>query len=304
MRRILAVSEKFGIDLKSNFQQMRNMRQSSEFAANHMCRLTIAILVTAVFTIGCNEQTVQDLPKGKLNTHYLIDYEYTDETTSPYSTWGYLSVFNPNGRAAQLTITVFFEDRDPLTFSQTVPAKTSTIWNDRSWPIKDRFKKFALKIESTEPVISQATIGWENDNYKVENRLKGRERREAAKSYMAINQLNKDWYLADGVVMHKPKEWWIKESEWAILLNPGDQKAQVRLLIYDGGEMKEHKLEIPPRRLKHIFMDEVVAHNKHYGAHFISDQPIAAQWLRTLHWYDSPEVMSFWSVPLAPRPSR
>jgi hypothetical protein len=40
-----------------------------------------------------------------------------------------------------------------------------------------------------------------------------------------------------------------------------------------------------------------VPHNKHYVVRFTSDRPIAAQWLREVHWYDRPDLMTFWSVP-------
>ena len=48
-------------------------------------------------------------------------------------------------------------------------------------------------------------------------------------------------------------------------------------------------------------MDDLVTlRNKHYGIRFASDVPIAAQWRRTVTWYDHTELMSFWSEPGVP----
>ena len=35
----------------------------------------------------------------------------------------------------------------------------------------------------------------------------------------------------------------------------------------------------------------------------VDHAPIAAQWLRTVLWYDSEELMAFWSQPLVPVPA-
>ena len=129
-----------------------------------------------------------------------------------------------------------------------------------------------------------------------------REVREVAKSYMAINQLNKEWYVADGIVINKPGELWIKESEWAVILNPGDQDARVKLLLYYGEKIDVYEVSVPAKRMKRVLMDDLATPNRHYGVRFLSDQLIAAQWLRAVNWYDSPELMTFWSVPGVPRP--
>jgi len=70
--------------------------------------------------------------------------------------------------------------------------------------------------------------------------------------------------------------------------------------LFRGGKLREHLVEVAPRRLKRVFMDEIVERNRHYGVRFSSDHPVAAQWLRAVSWCDSPEVMAFWSVPCVP----
>jgi hypothetical protein len=49
-------------------------------------------------------------------------------------------------------------------------------------------------------------------------------------------------------------------------------------------------------------MDEIARKNKHYGVHFESDLPIAAQWLRTVNWNDGDEIMAYWDAPCIPGP--
>jgi hypothetical protein len=119
---------------------------------------------------------------------------------------------------------------------------------------------------------------------------------------MALTQLSQDWYVADGIVIDMPGQVWVRESEWAILLNPGDRDSRLSMRLHYDEEMVEHTLELAARRVKRVYMDDIAQRNKHYGVHFSSDQPIVAQWLRTVNWYDRAELMAFWSVPCVPGP--
>ncbi len=63
-----------------------------------------------------------------------------------------------------------------------------------------------------------------------------------------------------------------------------------------------HRLTLPPRRLRWVFMDDIARRNAHYGVHFQSDQAIAAQWQRLVKWNDERELMAYWSAPCVPGP--
>ncbi len=268
----------------------------------------ISILVGVL--IGCNLTNVNSEPAppvqlpANLKTHYLIDQEYLIDRRSLFATMGHLLVFNPGERDANLKVTVYFEDDEPQSFSLKAPAFTSSESNYLTWPLKIKENKvFALKVESSEPVICQSTIGWTNtgNDYSPDARtqsLKGI--RETAKSYMAIAQLSQEWYVADGIVINSPNNLWIKESEWAIILNPHEQPVQLSLWLYYGNQTVQETITVPSRRVARIFMDNLVQHNRHYGVRIIGDRPVAAQWLRTVNWYDSPELMANWSVPAIP----
>ncbi len=69
-----------------------------------------------------------------------------------------LIILNPNGRDAEVKLTVYFEDREPVILeAQTVPARrVRCIRMDRpigSFQIP--FGQYALKLDSTAPVVCQ-----------------------------------------------------------------------------------------------------------------------------------------------------
>ena len=238
-----------------------------------------------------------------MKTHYLLDHEYSVDEDKLFGSMGHLLAFNPGPRDADLDITLYFEDRDPKTFPFVAPAGKSSETNYTRWPIEPDVR-FALKVESTEPMVCQSTVGWNNskNDYSPDAETKSPcGLRECAKSYISITEPTRQWYLADSTVIDGPGRMYVRESEWAVLLNPGDQKATVTLYLhYD--EVMKHTIEVSPRRLKIIYMDDIAQRNQHCGVHFESDQPIAAQWLRAVNWYDNEELMTYWSVPCVPGP--
>lgn len=242
------------------------------------------------------------LPSGELRTHFLLDYEYFLDEASGEATMGHLVVLNPGNVDAELEITVYFEDREPASFTVTAPAQASTESNYTRWPV-EADRRFALKVESTVPVFCQATIGWNNtsNDYDLGATTPSSNRpREAAKSYLSIPSLADRWYLPDGYIIDKPGLTWVSESEWLILLNPHAEDLTVTLTTYSHGNDVDRRLDIPAQRVRWIAMDERAPHNRHYGARVASPREIAAQWVRTVHWNDSSELMTSWSVPLAP----
>ncbi len=118
---------------------------------------------------------------------------------------------------------------------------------------------------------------------------------------MSITALNKEWFLPDGIVIDNPNGIYVHESEWALILNPGDQAANVKLALHYK-DVDVHSVNVPARRLKAVHMDEIARKNSHYGVHFQSDQPVAVQWLRTVSWYNRDELMGYWSVPCVAGP--
>ena len=94
---------------------------------------------------------------------------------------------------------------------------------------------------------------------------------------------------------------YVRESEWAILFNPGHTHAQVQFTFFYN-DLVEQQISILAQRCCRVRMDERVRVNKHYGIRISSDQPIAAQWLRTVKWSNDSELMAYWSVPCVAGP--
>jgi hypothetical protein len=237
-----------------------------------------------------------------MGIHYLIDFEYIVDEDALVGTTGHLLVFNPGPRNAELQVTVYYEDREPDDFHLTVPAGTSGESNYEDWPVVPNVR-FALEVQSSEPVVCQFTGGWNNtkNDFSSEARTRSPQGiRECSKSYMAITQLGRDWYVADGIVIDMPERMWVRESEWAVLLNPGHEDAQVTIALHYDDRVAQHTVDVPARRVKRVYMDDIARRNLHYGIHFSSDRPVAAQWLRTVNWFDRSELMTYWSVPCVP----
>ena len=241
-------------------------------------------------------------------TYYLIDHTLTLDEETFFSTGGHLLAFNPGPNDATLDVTIYYvHDREPDTLSFVAAAGKTFETNYRHWQILKPNVEFALKVESNEPVVCQVTAGWNNAKSDFSAGAKTKSPhgvRECARSYTALTQTSQDWYIADGIVIDRPGAIWVRESEWAILLNPGDGDAQVRMALHYDDHVAEHVVSLPARRARRVYMDDLAERNKHYGVHFQSDQPIVAQWLRKVNWYDSDELMTFWSVPCVPGPLR
>lgn len=246
-------------------------------------------------------ETLTVLPPATLHTHYLVDFAYEKDPTTRFATEGHLVVFNPGARDADLDVTVYFDDREPEHLHLAARAGASTESSFSDWPVHPG-DRFALAITSSEPTLAQATMGWNNvgnDGTPTARAADGSRPRETATSYVAIPALAQRWYLPDGIVLDDAQKMWIRESEWAVLLNPGDTTAHVDLALFFKVFTRSHTVQVPARRVHALRMEDLVTlRNKHYGIRVASDLPIAAQWRRTVEWYDSPELMSFWSVPM------
>lgn len=234
------------------------------------------------------------------HTHYLIDFDYWLDEKALHASMGHLLVYNPGSQGAQVETTIYFEDREPASFSLSAAGGTSTETNYTKWPVKPN-SRFALAVQSPVPVVCQATIGWNNAGNDYTTGAKTHSPhgvRECARSYHAITQLGRDWYLADGLVLDNPARIWVRESEWLFVLNPGDAPANVTVTMqYRRDDIGKHQVTVAPRRLAVVYMDDLVQRNQHYGAHIAADQPVAAQWMRVVKWDDASETMAFWSVP-------
>jgi hypothetical protein len=223
----------------------------------------------------------------------------------------HLSVFNPGANDATLNITIFHAEREPTSFQQVIPAGNSFETNADQWSIPLN-SRFGMKIESTEPIVAQATEGWnntKNDYSRNATPANSNIPRETAKSYVSHTSLAKECYIADGIIIDTPEYIWIKETEDMAVLNPNKVDMTLTVHAYYGRQsvtrfeipldipVVKKQITIPAERLGFFSLTEWIKPNWHYGARVTADQPFAAQWLRMVYWYDSPELMTEWSVP-------
>jgi len=236
---------------------------------------------------------------GSGREHFLLDFQFIADPKNLFATMGYLVVFNPGDRPAEARETFYFEDRPPEARRITVPPRRNIVENFRRWPVRPN-TRFAVRIESDADLVCQATSGWENTNNDERPGARTRDGappREAASSYVALRGTAREWLVADGIVIDAPAGTWVRESETALLLNPGASDAAVRLEIFNGGPTLVREVAVPALRLSAVEMDGIVPKNRNYAVRIRSDRPIAAQWRRDLFRAGSDEPMSFWSVP-------
>jgi len=241
--------------------------------------------------------------------NYLIDQDYYVNQETKYAIMGHLLVLNPTNRDSRLKVTFYYEDDEPTETSLSARSLIRENWTWDEWPELRRHKRFAMRILSEEPVVVQATIGWNN---RLNDYSAGRKdgERECAMAYSAITSLSKVAYYVDGVVIDTPKAW-VRESEWNLILNPRERPAEtVTTLYYTDGTVQKLNYTVQPERLKCIYLDDVVEKKMGYGTKIESTEPVAAQHLRVVYWTNKDEtaywantpVMAFWSLPFCPAP--
>lgn len=269
-------------------------------------RLRAMLAALAFLAAACERyESLVVLPDGALRTQYLIDFEYTADPERLVATHGYLLIFNPGAHKVAVDVTVYYEDREPEHFALEAGAGTTTGSAIAEWPVVPQ-GRFALGLDSTEPVIAQATIAWDNAGGNLGAGAPTKSPtgvREAATSYMAIPRLADRWYLADGLVIDNPTKLWVRETESTIVLNPGDEDATVKLSTFYRPFTRHQDVRVPPRRVVSVRMDDFVFANHHYGLRVTSDRPVAVQSRRVVYWYGSPDIMTFWSTPCVALPS-
>jgi len=89
----------------------------------------------------------------------------------------------------------------------------------------------------------------------------------------------------------------LKETEWAFILNPNDEVADVvPYAHYSDGRKHEHRFTVRPQRLLPVFMDETVVKNTLFGAKYISSVPVSIQETRLIEEEDRKTIRACFSV--------
>jgi hypothetical protein len=221
--------------------------------------------------------------------HYFGD-GYLLEKDNEIRQTAYACIFNPSNQEAVLDYTFYYEDAAPTTMTMKVPPKVGI--NKHLTECKEIHlnKRFGGRIVSSENIVVQITTGY----YGVEDKHDWYTR--AMHSVICSTKLSKTNYYADALVIDRPGNR-LKEPEWAFLLNPNKEAADVKLYAYYGnGVKKVYPFHIEPERVLPIFMDMLVIKNQIFGAKYVSTIPIAIQETRLIEEEDRHTIRACFSV--------
>jgi hypothetical protein len=223
------------------------------------------------------------------HVHYFGDgYLLEKENEVRQSAW--VCMFNPSAREAKLDFTFYYENSSPTTMTMKVAPKTGV--NRHLLEVKEihQNQRFGAKILSSENMVIQITTGY----YGLEDKHDWYTR--AMHSVICGTKLSKTNYYADALVIDRPGNR-LKEPEWAFLLNPNKEAAEVKLHAYYGkGTKKVYPLHVGAERVLPVFMDELVIKNAIYGAKYVSSVPIAVQETRLIEEEDRHTIRACFSV--------
>lgn len=221
--------------------------------------------------------------------HYFGDgYLLEKEGEIRQSTW--VCMFNPTKTDAKLHFTFYYEDCPTTEMTVDLPAQTGT--NRHLLGCREVLQnhRFGAKIESNVSTVVQITTGY----YGVDDKPDWYTR--AMHSVICGTRLSKANYYADALVIDRPNQR-LKEPEWAFLLNPNKEPAEVKLYAYYGdGTRKIYPFHIEPERVLPVFMDKLVIKNKIFGAKYISNIPISVQETRLIEEEDRHTIRACFSV--------
>jgi len=223
------------------------------------------------------------------HVHYFADgYLLEKDNEIRQSTW--VCIFNPASKEAVLDFTFYYEDAAPTTMMLKVAPKTGI--NRHLLECKEVLKnhRFGARIFSSENTIIQITTGY----YGVEDKHDWYTR--AMHSVICGTKLSKTNYYADALVIDRPGNR-LKEPEWAFLLNPNNEAADVKLFaFYGNGTKKVYPFRVEAERVLPVFMDGLVIKNQIYGAKYVSSVPIAIQETRLIEEEDRHTIRACFSV--------
>jgi hypothetical protein len=234
---------------------------------------------------------------------YLLYHSYREDRSTGFGEFGHLLAYNPAEADTDMRLTFYHEDQDPSEFLMRAKGGTTTESNYLQYPLKQPVR-FAIQVDSAIPLVCQSTVGWNNvaNDYRGVHEVDPRHR-ETVISYTAITALAREWYHPDCIVINSPSTIWVREPENLIVLNPSAVPAAIKVdMAFDDGSRRKAEFVIQPQRLLYVSMDDIAIPNVHYGVKLTSDQPVAAQWQRIVKWYNSEEIMAYWSVPLVAGP--
>jgi len=218
---------------------------------------------------------------------------------------------------AVVTTTFYYEDEAPRDYQFILPAGKQGrlhLQDDvdnlgtKNLPSGcNPFKRFGVRVVSTQPVVVQATMGDRIGNERITNSM-------ATRMFYPgpLGEVEKQWCYIDCLVLES-SVYPLEEREWITILNPNPAPAQCTLTFIPGGDVDsqgqvqpaaaglkpmEYTVTVPPERILPLAMCDIpgVKVNQPYALRVTSDQPVTLQGIRHIFERGKYEFSRCWAV--------
>jgi hypothetical protein len=224
----------------------------------------------------------------------------TVKSTNVYDAWALLLNLSPEADA-EVTATWYYEDEAPRDYSFVLPAgrqgrlhmqdQSDFLGTSNLPPGCDPYKRFGMRVRSSQPVIVQATVGDRLAHERVTNSMA---------TFLfhpgPLGEREKTWVYVDCVYITSPN-FTLEEREWITILNPGGAPARCTIHFIPGGDVDvatavsrsrsdaapvSHTLAVPAERILATDIAGLagVRPNQAYAVRVESDQPVTVQGVR------------------------
>jgi len=223
--------------------------------------------------------------------NYVAGIYVYDKGDDPNFRNGYLVIFNPAKRHADIKMIVYFEDEGPVDLKLQVPAESNRAFNMYEHREVFSNKRWGARRLSTVPVVVQDVHG----SYAPEDRPYHLTRSMC--TTFAATRLSKCWYYADGVYIKKPGTMLpelapntpLYEPEYVAFLNPNKRDAEVMMTVFYHDQTRgEHEFAVWAERYRWVDLGDIVTKNRYFGARFVSTEPIIVYEERIAYEYGNP----------------
>lgn len=211
----------------------------------------------------------------------------------------WLIIFNLSDEDAQVSITHYYEDKAPATFTLPIKARRSTQTGghrDASEPQIPMGKLYGIRVQSPVPIVIQATRAEEEYGIVPPAGMPGRSFLSRLGYPGPLGQRETAWVYADSCVQRdNPRA---KEYEWLTVLNPTpDRDAHVKV-TFNGNTQTVYSFTVGAERVRTIDMQQVEAHPDHaiIGVLVESDVPVIAEQIRRYVFRAHPAPAGTWIV--------
>ncbi|MFQ6015957.1 MAG: YncE family protein [Anaerolineae bacterium] len=172
-----------------------------------------------------------------------------------FDTWILLQ--NPNDRPTDVTLTFMKEDGSKVVRQlELEPTSRLNVWADQIVPNV----AFGTVVQAGQPIVAERAM------YFGEGGGHGQ---------LGVTAPRQEWYFAEGFTGPG-------YDTWLLLLNPGDQAAQVTVsFIKDDGGVVSRQFTVGPTSRLNVWADLIVP-NQSFGMMVRSDEPIVAE--RTMYF--------------------